>query len=111
MCGSVQCEHVNVHRYLFLVVLDGQFELCQVVTLPGVQFLALVVSVVQYGFQLPGTPGLVQKIFGKALALLRQLLILLSKLILHLRSESVLLSVTAKDLRDDARVAKMAVPY
>lgn len=70
------------------MVFDSQFELCQVVTLPGVQFLALVISVVQYGFQLSGTPGLVQKIFGKALALLRQLLILLTKLILHLRRKS-----------------------
>lgn len=59
-----------LEKYLFLVVFDGQFELCQVVTLPGVQFLALVVTVVQDGFQLSGTPGLVQKVFGKALALL-----------------------------------------
>lgn len=87
MCGGIHSEHVNIHQYLFLVVFDGQFELCQVVTLPGVQFLALVVSVVQYGFQLSGTPGLVQEVFGKALALLRQLLVLLSELILHLRSK------------------------
>lgn len=76
---------MNIRRYLFLVVFDGQFELRQVVTLPGVQLLALVVSVVQYGFQFSGTPGLVQKVFGKALALLRQLLVLLPKLVLHLR--------------------------
>lgn len=74
----------NSHQYLFLVVFDGQFQLRQVVTLPGVQLLALVVSVVQYGFQFSGTPGLVQKVFGKALALLRQLLVFLPKLILHL---------------------------
>lgn len=72
--------------YLFLVVFDGQFELGQVVALSGVQFLTLViVSVVQDGFQLSRTPGLVQKVFGEPFALLRQLLVLLTKLVLHLR--------------------------
>lgn len=72
------------------MVFDGQFELCQVVALPGVQFLALVVSVVQDGFQLSGTPGLVQKVFSKALALLRQLLVLLTKLVFHLSNKKVM---------------------
>lgn len=72
--------------YLLLVVFDGQFELGQVVALSGVQLLALVVvSVVQDGLQLSGAPGLVQKVFGEAFALLRQLLVLLTKLVLHLR--------------------------
>lgn len=68
------------------MVFDGQLELCEVVALSGVQFLALVIiSVVQDGFQLPRTPGLVQKVFGEPFALLRQLLVFLPKLILHLR--------------------------
>lgn len=71
--------------YLFLMVLDGQFELGQVVTLSGVQLFALVVvSVVQDRFQLSRTPRLVQEIFGESLTLLRQLLVLLTKLVLHL---------------------------
>lgn len=73
--------------YLFLVVFDGQLELGQVMTLPGVQFLALVVvPVVQDGLQLSGAPGLVQEVFGEALALLGQLLVLLTELVLHLRA-------------------------
>lgn len=72
--------------YLFLVVLDGQFELGQVVALPGVQFLALVVvPVVQDGLQLPGASGLIQEVFGETLALLGQLLVLLTELVLHLK--------------------------
>lgn len=69
------------------MVFDGQFQLGQVVALSGVQFLTLVVvSVVQDGFQLSRTPGLVQKVFCEPFTLLRQLLVLLSKLILHLSS-------------------------
>lgn len=68
------------------MVLDGQFELGQVVALPGIQLLALVVvSVVQDGLQLSGTPGLIQEVFCEAFALLRKLLILLAELVLHLR--------------------------
>lgn len=69
------------------MVFDGQLELGQVMTLPGVQFLALVVvPVVQDGLQLSGAPGLVQEVFGEALALLGQLLVLLTELVLHLRA-------------------------
>lgn len=100
---------MNIRRYLFLVVFDGQFELRQVVTLPGVQLLALVVSVVQYGFQLSGTPGLVQKVFGKALALLRQLLVLLPKLVLHLRRRKRRFYRFYR-FRDEARVTTRAPP-
>lgn len=100
---------VNIRRYLFLVVFDGQFELRQVVTLPGVQLLALVVSVVQDGFQLSGAPGLVQKVFGKALALLRQLLVLLPKLVLHLRGRKRRFQ-GFYPLRDGARVTERAPP-
>lgn len=74
--------------YLLLVVFDGQFELGQVVALSEVQLLALVVvSVIQDGLQLSRTSGLIQQVFGEALALLGEFLILLTELILHLRDE------------------------
>lgn len=54
------------------MVLDGEFQLGQIVALSGVQFLTLViVSVVQDGLELSRTPGLIQEIFGETLALLR----------------------------------------
>lgn len=77
-------QQVNRSTHLLLVVLNGQLELGQVPALSGVQLLAVVVAVVEDGLQLSGAPRLVQQVLGEELALLRELLVLLPELVLHL---------------------------
>ena len=66
---------VKCQVYLFLVVLDGQFEPGEIVVALLLQQVD-VVSVVEDHLQLSGASGLVQQVFSKLLALLGQLLIL-----------------------------------
>ena len=70
--------------YLLLMVLDGQLQLGQVMAVLHVQLLAVVVTVIEDGLQLPAAAGLVQQVLSEQLALLGQLLVLLTELILHL---------------------------
>ncbi len=52
--------------------------------LTGVQLLAVVIPMVEDGLQLTGATGLIQQVFSKKFALLRQLLVLLPELVFHL---------------------------
>ena len=75
--------------YLLLMVLDGQLQLGQVMAVLHVQLLAVVVTVIEDGLQLPAAAGLVQEVLSKHLTLLRQLFVLLTELILHLLCKHV----------------------
>lgn len=76
------------HAYLLLVVLDSQFESCQVIVGLLIQQVG-VVSVVEDHLQLSGASRLVQEVLGKLFTLLRQLLVLGFELVLHLKKKSV----------------------
>ena len=82
MLAQPHCPKRDTH--LLLVVLDGQLELGQVAALARVQLLAVVVAVVEDDLQLARAARLVQQVLGEELALVRQLLVLLPELILHL---------------------------
>lgn len=76
-------EHITYQRHLFLVVLDRQFESCQVVVAFLIQQVD-VISVVEDHLKFPGAARLVKEVLGKLFALLGQLLILRLELILNL---------------------------